>query len=64
MVSNEYSQKSVFRNLEFLVRKHKEDHDAELNTAKQEIQGRIKNLQEDINSRIEVKEVIKTKFLK
>ena len=62
MISNEYAPKGALRNLEFLVRKQKEENDVELVSIKQDSLTRLKNVQDDMSNRIEAKEVVAIKL--
>lgn len=57
MVSSEYAPKATIRNIEFLIRKHKEDNDAEFNATKQDTLVKLKNIQDELGNRIDLKEV-------
>lgn len=56
-MANDYVQKQSIRNLEFLVRKHKEDFDSEISSNKQDALIRLKNIQDELTNRIDSKEV-------
>ena len=57
MISNEYATKGTVRNAEFMVRKNKEEYDADFTSFKQETSVRFKTMQDDFNMRVESREV-------